>query len=239
MSTDPLRPLGPPVPDWTPPPAPEGAVLEGSYARLEPLSADAHAAPLFDAYQGHDWLWDYMAYGPFASAALYDGWVRQVETGTDPLFYAIRDLDSGDLGGVASFLRVTPAHGTIEIGNINFAPRMQRSRAVTEAIALMMGWAFEAGYRRCEWKCDALNAPSRRAAQRLGFSYEGLFRQHLVIKGRNRDTAWFAVTDQDWPALRQAYAAWLAPGNFDAEGRQAQRLSDLTRPLRVGADPTL
>lgn len=239
MSADPARPLGPPVPHWTPPSVPIGAVLEGRYARLEPLSAKAHAAQLFDAYEGHDWLWDYMAYGPFHSAAQYHRWVRETEAGTDPLFYAIRDLQSGEWGGVASFLRIAPAHGSIEAGNINFAPRLQRSRAATEAMALMMGWAFDAGYRRYEWKCDALNGPSRRAAQRLGFSYEGVFRQHMVIKGRNRDTAWFAVTDQDWPALREAFALWLDPANFDDRGRQIERLSDLTRLVRVSSDPTL
>lgn len=239
MTADRSRPLGPPVPNWTPPPAPSGAVLEGRYARLEPLSADAHAAVLFGAYEGHDWLWDYMAYGPFHSAAQYHRWVREAEAGTDPLFYAIRDLETGDWGGVASFLRIAPQAGSIEVGNINFGPGLQRSRAATEAMALMMGWAFDAGYRRYEWKCDALNAPSRRAAQRLGFSFEGVFRQHMVIKGRNRDTAWFAVTDQDWPALREAFGVWLAPANFDADGRQTERLSDLTRLVRVSSDPTL
>ncbi|TDK41438.1 N-acetyltransferase [Antarcticimicrobium luteum] len=238
-TTDPDRPLGPPVHTWTPPPAPTGAVLEGRHARLEPLSAEAHAALLFRAYEGHDWLWDYMAYGPFHSAAQYHRWVRDTVANTDHLFYAIRDLDSGGWGGVASYLRIKPQMGVIEVGNINLSPALQRTRAATEAVALMMGWAFDAGYRRYEWKCDALNRPSRAAAQRLGFSYEGVFRQHMVIKGRNRDTAWFAVTDTDWPALREAFAAWLSPSNFTADGGQVERLSDLTRLVRVGADPSL
>ena len=141
--------------------------------------------------------------------------------------------------GVAAYLRITPEHGSIEVGHICLSPALQRSRAATEAMWLMMEWAFSNGYRRYEWKCNALNIPSRRAAQRLGFSFEGIFRQHMIIKGRNRDSAWFAVTDQDWPALREAYAAWLNPANFDAEGRQRERLSDLTNLVRVSDDPGL
>ncbi len=236
---DPARPLGTPIDNWTPPPAPTGTVLEGRYARLEPLAAEAHAALLFRAYAGHDALWDYMAYGPFHSAAQYHRWVRDIVADTGHLFYAIRDCESGLFGGVASFLRIAPQMGVIEVGNINLAPGLQRTRAATEAMVLMMGWAFDAGYRRYEWKCDALNRPSRAAAQRLGFSYEGVFRQHMVIKGRNRDTAWFAVTDRDWPALREAFQVWLDPANFDAQGRQVERLSDLTRLVRVSSDPTL
>jgi len=236
---DPVRPLGDPVADWTPPPAPSGAILDGRYARLEPLSADEHAALLFRAYAGHDHLWDYMAYGPFHSAAQYHRWMRDTVGDPGHLFYAIRDLETGACGGVASFLRIVPAMGTIEVGNINLSPALQRTRAATEAMALMMGWAFDAGYRRYEWKCDALNRPSRAAAQRLGFSFEGVFRQHMLIKGRNRDTAWFAMTDKEWPALREAFGVWLDPANFDRRGRQVERLSDLTRLVRVGADPTL
>ncbi|MDF1716680.1 MAG: GNAT family protein [Antarcticimicrobium sp.] len=236
---DPARPLGSPVANRTPPSLPSGALLEGRFARLEPLSAEDHAALLFRAYAGHDALWDYMAYGPFHSAAQYHRWVRDTVANPDHLFYAICDKDSGICGGVASFLRIKPQMGVIEVGNIALSPALQRTRAATEAMALMMGWAFDAGYRRYEWKCDALNRPSRAAAQRLGFSFEGVFRQHMVIKGRNRDTAWFAVTDRDWPALREAFSAWLAPANFDSAGRQRERLGDLTRLVRVGSDPTL
>ena len=236
---DPSRPLGAPVPNWTPPPAPSGAVLEGRYARLEPLSAEVHAEPLHRAYAGHDALWDYMPYGPFASAQDYGDWIAATVADPAHLFYAIRDLETGDWGGVASYLRIAPAAGSIEVGNINYAPVLQRSRAATETMALMMGWAFESGYRRYEWKCNALNRPSRIAAQRLGFSYEGIFRQMMVVKGRNRDTAWFAIIDSEWPALQAAYRAWLDPANFDAHGRQRQRLSELTRPLLAATDPAL
>lgn len=235
----PERPLGPRVDNWVPPPVPDGAILEGRYARLEPLSAEAHAALLFRAYVGHDHVWDYLPYGPFSSAALYHRWVREMAQGDDPFFYAVRDLDTGLYGGVASFLRIAPQAGSIEVGHINFAPALQQTRASTEAMFLMMRWVFEAGYRRYEWKCDTLNLPSRRAAQRLGFSYEGVFRQALVVKGRNRDTAWFAAIDKEWPALREAYRAWLNPANFDTSGRQIERLGDLTGLVRVSSDSAL
>lgn len=238
-ASDPLRPVGPRIENWTPPPVPSGAVLQGRYARLEPVLAKAHAALLYRAYAGHDAVWDYLPYGPFSSASQYHRWVRDMENRPDPYFHAIRDLETGDWGGVASFLRIAPASGSIEVGHINLAPRLQRTRAATEAMALMMGWAFEAGYRRYEWKCDALNQPSRRAAQRLGLSFEGVFRQATVVKGRNRDTAWFAAIDREWPALREAFRAWLDPANFDRQGRQIERLSDLTRLVRAVSDPTL
>ncbi len=233
------RPLGPPVVNWIPPPMPSGEVLQGRYARLDPLDAQVHAGPLFRAYGGHDALWDYMGYGPFDSESALAGWLRATVADPGHRFYAITNLDSGTVGGVASYLRIDPKAGSIEVGNISYGPALQRSRAATEAMALMMGWAFDAGYRRYEWKCNALNAPSRRAAQRLGFSYEGVFRQALVVKGRNRDTAWFATIDSEWPALRAAFAAWLAPENFNHTGRQITRLGDLTAPIRVSSDPTL
>ncbi|MGX9350970.1 GNAT family N-acetyltransferase [Shimia sp. W99] len=233
------RPVGAAVPGWTPPPVSGGAVLEGNFARLEPLNAEAHAALLFRAYQADDWVWDYMPYGPFHSAAQYHRWVRETVANPDHFFYAIYSKEARTFTGVASYLRIKPAAGSIEVGNINFSPMMQGTRAATEAMFLMMQWAFEAGYRRYEWKCDALNAPSRRAAQRLGLSYEGVFRQALVYKGRNRDTAWFAAIDKEWPALKQAFEVWLSPRNFDAAGRQNESLSDLTRLVRVAEDPTL
>lgn len=232
------RPIGDLVPDWTAPPAPDGDVLEGRFARLEPLSADDHAALLFRAYAGHDELWDYMPYGPFSSAAQYHRWVRDTVADKGHFFYAIQNLETGNWEGVASYLRINPAAGSIEVGNINYSPALQRTRAATEAMALMMGWAFDAGYRRYEWKCNALNHPSRVAAQRLGFSYEGVFRQALVVKGRNRDTAWFAAIDQEWPALREAFRVWLDPANFDETGQQLDRLGSLTALVRVASDPT-
>lgn len=237
MSLD--KDLGVPVPDWTPPRAPVGVTLEGQYVRLERMEPDAHAADLHRAFSGHDALWDYMPYGPFSSAASYHRWAKETATGTDPLFYVMRDKATGHCGGVASYLRITPAAGTIEVGHICLSPEIARGRVWTEAMYLMMDWAFAQGYRRYEWKCNALNMASRRAAQRLGFSYEGIFRQAVVIKGRNRDTAWFAMIDSEWPALREAYAAWLHPRNFDAKGRQKERLSDLTRLVRVADDPGL
>lgn len=231
--------LGTPVPGWVPPAAPVGETLDGRYVRLERMDADAHAADLHRAYSGHDQLWDYMPYGPFPSAAGYHRWAKDTASGADPMFYVLRDKETGHCGGVASYLRITPGAGSIEVGHICLAPEIARGRVWTEAMFLMMDWAFRAGYRRYEWKCNALNMASRRAAQRLGFSYEGIFRQAAVIKGRNRDTAWFAVIDAEWPALAEAYRVWLSPDNFDAAGRQKERLSDLTRLVRVAADPGL
>lgn len=224
------RPIGPPVTGWQAPPLPGPDRLAGRYTLLERLS-DAHAVPLFDAFQGHDWVWDYMPVGPFASFPAFSVWLDQAASGHDPLFYVIRDDNGGTPAGMASFLRIAPDVGSIEVGFIAMSPALQRTRAATEAIYLMMQWAFDAGYRRFEWKCDALNAPSRRAARRFGFVFEGVFRQATIVKGRNRDTAWFAVIDRDWPALRSAFDTWLNPANFDSDGIQRQRLSDLTAPL--------
>ncbi len=233
------RPVGDAVLGWTPPAAPMGDVLEGQYARLEPLNAEKHAALLFRAYQADDWIWDYLPYGPFHSAAQYHRWVRDTVANKDHFFYAIWCKTSRAYTGVASYLRIKPQAGSIEVGNINFAPQMQGTPTATETMYLMMQWAFEAGYRRYEWKCDALNLPSRRAAQRLGLSYEGVFRQALVYKGRNRDTAWFAAIDKEWSALKQAFDVWLSPRNFDTQGRQIERLSDLTGLVRTSSDPQL
>ena len=236
---NPDRPIGPRVENWSPPAVPTGDVLSGRYARLEPLNAETHAALLFRAYQGHDAVWDYLGYGPFHSAAQYHRWVRETVADKGHLFYAIRNLETGRFEGVASYLRIDPAAGSIEVGNINFAPALQRTRAATEAMMLMMGWVFDAGYRRYEWKCNALNRPSRVAGQRLGFSFEGVFRQAMVVKGRNRDTAWFAAIDQEWPALKEAFRVWLDPANFDASGQQIESLSKLTGLVRAASDPSL
>lgn len=213
--------------------------MRGQYAELAPLSAEDHAALLFRAYEGHDALWDYMPYGPFSSSAQYHRWVRETVSDTGHLFHAIRNLESDQWEGVASYLRIDPVNGSIEVGNINYSPALQRTRAATEAMYLMMEWAFSSGYRRYEWKCNALNHPSRRAAQRLGFSFEGVFRNATVVKGRNRDTAWFAAIDSEWPALKEAFQTWLSPANFDADGRQKEALGDLTALVRVASDPTL
>lgn len=219
---------------WSPPPRPVRQALQGDHVRLEPIDADAHAFALYSAFAGHDGLWDYMPYGPF-TAAQYADWTKASAMGAEPLFYAI--LAGEKPQGVASFLNINPAHGTIEVGHICLSPALQHSIAATEAMFLMMSWAFETGYRRYEWKCNTLNLPSRRAAQRLGFSFEGVFRNHMIIKGRNRDSAWFSVIDTEWPALRAAFITWLSADNFDANGQQKLRLSTLTTP--VGRDPAL
>lgn len=224
---------------WQPPAAPDGETLTGQTVVLERLDPDLHAADLHRAFSGHDALWDYMPYGPFTSAAAYHRWAKEMAAQSDPLFYVLRDTATGHCGGVASFLRIAPEAGSIEVGHICIAPELQKTVQATEAMFLMMQWAFDAGYRRYEWKCNARNMASRRAAQRLGFSYEGIFRQAAVVKGRNRDTAWFSVIDSEWPALREAFGAWLAPSNFGANGRQREHLSDLTQLVRADDDPAL
>jgi RimJ/RimL family protein N-acetyltransferase len=221
------------LPDWTPPTAPRREAMTGRFCRLEPLDPDRHAAALFeaDAADAAGRGWTYLSYGPFADLAEYGSWMRGNCLGDDPLFFAVVDAADGRPAGVASYLRIAPAAGSIEVGHIHYAPRLQRSPAATEAMYLMMRAAFESGYRRYEWKCDALNTASRAAAERLGLSFEGVFRQATVYKGRNRDTAWYAAVDTEWPALRQAFQAWLAPDNFDGGGRQRMRLSELTGPI--------
>ncbi|WP_299609210.1 GNAT family protein [uncultured Tateyamaria sp.] len=229
-----------PVPNWVPPPVPDAkTVIAGAHTRLEPLRADVHAALLYRSYVGHDGVWDYLPYGPFSSSAQYHRWVRDMEQDPAVQFYAIFNIATAQYEGVASFLRIAPEAGSIEVGHINFSPALQRTRAATEALFLMMEWSFAAGYRRFEWKCNALNRASRAAAQRLGLSFEGIFRQAAVVKGCNRDTAWFAAIDAEWPALKEAFGAWLSDSNFDADGAQIEHLSDLTRLVRVADDPML
>jgi RimJ/RimL family protein N-acetyltransferase len=229
--------FGEPLPDWTPPRAPDWPVLEGAHVRIERLDPARHTGDLARAMCPHPELWDYMPQGPFTGEADLRAWAEAVAPGADPWFVAILDRHTGRAVGHASYLRITPAAGSIEVGYIAFSPALQRTPAATEAMFLMADWVFGAGYRRYEWKCDALNLPSRRAAIRFGFSYEGIFRQATIVKGRNRDTAWFAMIDKDWSALRGAYKTWLDPANFDAQGQQRQRLSDLTAPSIVMADP--
>lgn len=231
-------PMGAPVPNWSPPPRPARVPIEGRYVRLEPLSED-HVSELHAANREDDAIWDYLPYGPFDDEADYRVWVQEAAISEDPHFHAIRDKSTGRTAGVASFLRIAPEAGSIEVGHINLSRALQRTRAATEALYLMMRWSFQAGYRRYEWKCNALNAGSRRAAQRLGLSFEGVFRQAAVVKGRNRDTAWFAAIDAEWPALETAYETWLGASNFDANGRQRQRLADLTASVLVARDPIL
>ncbi len=227
------QPIGFALSDWSPPPRPSRESLTGRFCRVEPLETTRHATALFaaDALDTEGRSWTYMAYGPFASLADYRAWMDSYGSGDDPLFFAIVDGASDQPVGVAAYLRIAPANGSIEVGHLHFSEQLQRTPVATEAMFLMMQYAFALGYRRYEWKCDALNAASRAAAQRLGFSYEGVFRQATAYKGRNRDTAWYAIVDSEWPALQRAFLKWLAPDNFDARGRQRSRLSALTRTL--------
>ena len=201
---------------------------------MEALDPSRHAGDLFTANRRDTTHvgWTYLPYGPFADISEYVGWMQASCLGDDPLFYAVIDPQSGKAVGVASYLRIDPKNGTIEVGHIKFSPLIQRTRMATESMFLMMKRAFDLGYRRYEWKCDALNAPSRAAALRLGFTFEGVFRQASVYKGRNRDTAWYSVIDLEWPALNAVFTCWLAPENFDHAGKQRRSLSELTGACR-------
>lgn len=227
------QPIGRPVHGWRPPPRPARENIEGRFCRLEPLDPERHAASLHAAnsLDAEGRIWTYLPYGPFDAEGDYRDWMGQTCLGDDPLFYAVVERATESAVGVASYLRIDPPNGSIEVGHINYSPPLQRTPAATEAMYLMMKRVFDLGYRRYEWKCNALNAPSRVAAQRLGFSFEGVFRQAAVVKGRNRDTAWYAAIDEEWPALEEAFRRWLDPSNFDAEGRQRRPLSALTGPV--------
>ncbi|MCB1395864.1 MAG: GNAT family N-acetyltransferase [Rhodobacter sp.] len=224
---------------WIPPDLPPRTVIRGRYATLEPLSR-AHAPGLFEAFaEDRDGaMWSWLPAGPHRDLASYLAWLDTARLGWDPLHYAIR-MQDGRLGGTLSLMRIDPRAGSAEAGWLTFAPRLQRTREATEAVYRLMEWSFDAGYRRFEWKCDAANMPSRSAAQRFGLSYEGIFRQATIVKGRNRDTAWFAAIDSEWPALKTAFETWLDPANFDDRGQQRQRLADLTAPILVARDPGL
>jgi len=210
--------------------------MAGRYCRLEPLSVGLHAAQLYaaNATDVDGRMWTYLPDGPFASIEDYSGWMSRMVRRNDRLFFAVIDAGLGQATGVAAYLRIQPDAGSIEVGQLMFSPLLQQATAATEAMYLMMANAFRLGYRRYEWKCNALNLPSRRAALRLGFQYEGIFRQAMVAKGRNRDTAWYSVIDAEWPALEAVYARWLDPANFES-GRQKVRLSSLTAALRGAA----
>ena len=222
-------PIGPELPDLTARPRLPRAVMQGRYCRVEPLDPDRHAAELHEANsQDRDGrMWTYLLSGPFGSFAAYRTWLETKRGSDDPLFFAFVDAANGRAVGLGSYLRIDPANGSVEVGHLQYSPRMQRTVVATEAMYLMMKTAFELGYRRYEWKCDALNARSRRAAERLGFTFEGVFRQAVVYKGRNRDTAWFSIIDSEWPQLDAAYRRWLDPANFDATGRQAKSLMEI------------
>jgi RimJ/RimL family protein N-acetyltransferase len=219
-------PVGPAV-DAKPAPRPYAISLCGRFGSVERLVASRHADPLWAELKGHDWVWTYMAYGPFADKPAFAAWLAEREKLADPYYYAVVDK-SGRALGLETLMSIRPDMRVIEVGNIVLSPALQRSPLATEAQFLLARYCFEMlGYRRYEWKCNALNAPSRRAAQRFGFAYEGIFRNHMIVKGRSRDSAWFAMTDADWPARKAAFERWLDPGNFDAEGRQKTRLSEL------------
>lgn len=210
--------------------APSRDSLHGRSVRLEALDPAGHGDDLWQALQGPDadpLLWDYLPYGPFSERAAFDAWLSHNAASQDPLFFAVVEPSSGQAQGLLSYLSITPQHGSIEIGHICYGRVMQRRVQATEVIYLLAKQAFDNGYRRLEWKCNNANARSKRAAERFGFSYEGLFRQHRVSKDRNRDSAWFSIIDGEWPALANAYKRWLAPDNFDAEGQQKQRLEQL------------
>jgi RimJ/RimL family protein N-acetyltransferase len=214
--------------DWKPAMLPVPVSLSGRYVTVEPLDAERHAAALWQAVTGHDELWTWLFDGPYATEADLRQAIETRQAATGFVFLAIVPVATGQAAGWASFMRMEPAHGVIEVGNILLSPALQRTTAATEAMFLMARHVFDdLGYRRYEWKCNAENLPSRSAAERLGFTFEGIFRQHMVIKGRNRDTAWFAMLDREWPERKRAFEAWLDPENFDAEGHQRRSLRQL------------
>ncbi len=228
------QPLGRDLPGWKAPPFPPRVALVGRHVRVEPIDPVKHAREHWEA-QGadpHGIRWTYGFHGPYPQYEPFEKWCVEAQQSRDPQFYAIVDAADGRAAGSCGYMRIEPKHGVIEIGNIHFTLRLAHTRAATEAMYLLMANAFDLGYRRYEWKCDSCNLPSRRAATRLGFTYEGMFRQAIVNKGRNRDTTWFAIVDGDWRGgLQDAYLRWLDPANFDAQGRQKTRLSALTAPF--------
>lgn len=214
--------------DWKPRPRPERVALDGRYVRLEPLDAAKHGERLFEMATAENaegrfrWLFDTKP----GTRADFQPWLDKSAASEDPLFFVVIDKASGKMAGRQTLMRIDPAHGAIEIGNIYWSDIVARKPAATEAQFLFARYIFDLGYRRYEWKCNNRNEPSKRAAERFGFKFEGIFRQHMVAKGENRDTAWYSIIDTEWPALKQAYEAWLDPANFDAAGQQKRRLED-------------
>lgn len=231
------RPIGPIVENWAPAALPTNLMLSGQWAQLDRMNAQTDAGDLWAAFKDAPWVWDYLFEVPPPDLETFTN-VMATNAARDlqPCYTIRRQSDQAPLG-YACFWTVVPEMGRVEIGNVNLSPALQQTPIATEAFFLMIDWAFANGYRRMEWKCNALNAPSRKAAQRMGFSYEGVFRNHVIVKGRSRDTAWFAMTDAEWPALRQAFVAWLSTENFDEAGRHKVSLADLTRPHLHQADP--
>ena len=213
--------------DWTPATLPPREIIRGSYCQIAPLEI-AHAAALWRSIENQPALFDYLPYGPFANEAEFTDAIAADLKRSDAIFHAICDLTGAPIG-LCAYLRLDPDNGSIEIGNVLFSPLLQRTRAATEAMFLLMRAVFDNGFRRYEWKCNSLNAPSKRAAKRLGFTFEGTFRQAAVVKGRNRDTDWFSILDSEWPATKTAFERWLASENFDNAGAQIERLEAFTR----------
>jgi len=224
------QPIGPAVDGWSPRLRPQRTDMVGRYCRLEPINVARHETDLFAAYMEapDDRDWTYLFHERPARADDFHSYLTNLAKSEDPLHFAIVAADTGKAAGTAALMRIDPVHGVIEVGSIAFAPRLKQTRAATESMYLMMRRAFdELGYRRYEWKCDSLNAPSRVAAERYGFTFEGIFRQAIVYKGRSRDTAWYSITADEWPGVRFAFEAWLSPANFDDNGQQKRRLADL------------
>ncbi|GAA4505625.1 GNAT family N-acetyltransferase [Brevibacterium yomogidense] len=221
------QPVSEEVPGWAPVPRPDAETLPGRYCTLEHLDPARHADSLYDAYAvaQDDRDWTYLPYGPFPDRESYRAWAHDAAQSADPRHYAVVDHATGAVFGTLALMRHDPVNGVIEVGNVVLSRGMQRTPMSTEAQFLLMRYVFDdLGYRRYEWKCDSLNVPSCRTAERLGFTYEGTFRQAVVYKGRNRDTAWYAIVDSEWPRLRAAFEAWLSPANFTADGRQIDPL---------------
>ena len=220
------------------PPHPKGISIEGKLVDLKPLIASEFAEELFisNAIDKEGINWAYLPYGPFDSQVDYAKWIKSFEEGDDPIFFAVISKKLKKAIGIASFLRINPTKGLIEVGHINYSPLLQKTTEATEAMFLMMKWVFDNGYRRYEWKCNALNLKSRRAAQRLGFSYEGVFRQMTISKGRNRDTAWFAIIDKEWAEIEKCFDQFLSESNFDNNGKSKVSLTSLTESLLYKVD---
>lgn len=227
------QPIGKALPDWKTAQYTKKETIEGRYCKLEPLELTLHAEALYSAnlQDREGRMWTYLPYGPFETFSEYQEWIKNTCQKEDPFFFTIIDLAINQPVGIASYAEIQPSAGSIEVGHLAYSPLMQKTKISTEAMYLMMENAFKLGYRRYQWRCNALNAPSCAAAQRLGLSFEGIFRQANVLKGCNRDTAWFAIIDSEWPEAQSAFLSWLNDGNFDENGNQKIRLSELTSPI--------
>ncbi|MBL6932225.1 MAG: GNAT family N-acetyltransferase [Rhodospirillales bacterium] len=233
------QPIGESLPNWIPARTPDKSPMEGKFCRLEALDCARHATDLFEAYSNdkEGKMWTYLSYGPFQTQDDLNDWLQVQSQSKDPVFFAIIEKTSNKAVGLASYLRIQPKDGVIEVGHLSYSPLLQKTPTATNAMFLMMKRAFnELGYRRYEWKCDSLNAESNRAAQRLGFSYDGRFRQAMIYKGRNRDTAWYSILDRQWPGIEKAYEQWLSADNFDGDGRQLGKLADMIAAQRISPE---